>query len=322
MDITPFIRELLFSHDCVIVPGFGGFIGNYAPARIDRGTSTFYPPLKKISFNRNLNSNDGLLAGRISENTGISFSEALKMIEEYVLTLKQKIGAGEKIIFDNIGSFITNDEGSIQFEPERNINYYPGSFGLESFQFPPVEDYDVRKRITRHIDKEEDHWHSTRVFLWRAAVIIPLVALATIVTLKTRPLKPGLETTTLNPIVTNDTQGDKRAGYESIIPPVPLTTVEVVPEQSEGTVIPDSGLTPGITDAGGGYFLITGSFRLRENADQHADILRQKGFTPEIIISANGFFRVSSMRCNDLSGAIGKKDSLIKQFPGTWVRKI
>ncbi|NLA48282.1 MAG: hypothetical protein GX876_02335, partial [Bacteroidales bacterium] len=64
MDITSFIRELLFSHDCVIVPGFGGFVGNYAPARIDRATSTFYPPSKQISFNRNLRNNDGLLAGR------------------------------------------------------------------------------------------------------------------------------------------------------------------------------------------------------------------------------------------------------------------
>ncbi len=68
MDITAFIRELLFGHDCVIVPGFGGFIGNYTPARIDKSTSTFYPPVKQISFNRNLNHNDGLLVGRISDH--------------------------------------------------------------------------------------------------------------------------------------------------------------------------------------------------------------------------------------------------------------
>ncbi|MDP3003404.1 MAG: hypothetical protein Q8N38_09780, partial [Bacteroidales bacterium] len=41
VDITAFIRELLFGHDCVIVPGFGGFIGNYTPAHIDKSTGTF-----------------------------------------------------------------------------------------------------------------------------------------------------------------------------------------------------------------------------------------------------------------------------------------
>ena len=76
VDITAFIRELLFGHDCVIVPGFGGFIGNYTPARIDKKTGTFYPPVKQISFNRNLNHNDGLLVGRISGSSGINYGDA------------------------------------------------------------------------------------------------------------------------------------------------------------------------------------------------------------------------------------------------------
>jgi len=59
--------------DC---PGFGGFIGNYTPARIDKSTGTFYPPVKQISFNRNLNHNDGLLIGRISMSSKINYGDA------------------------------------------------------------------------------------------------------------------------------------------------------------------------------------------------------------------------------------------------------
>ena len=36
----------------------------------------------------------------------------------------------------------------------------------------------------------------------------------------------------------------------------------------------------------------------------------------------NGFYRVSAMKCNDLNSALGKKDSIGKKFPGTWVKKI
>ena len=98
MDITAFIRELLFGHDCVIVPGFGGFIGNYTPARIDKSTSTFYPPVKQISFNRNLNHNDGLLVGRISESAKINYGDARNLVEEFVSYLSGKnLKKGKKL---------------------------------------------------------------------------------------------------------------------------------------------------------------------------------------------------------------------------------
>ncbi len=84
MDIKAFIRELLFGHDCVIVPGFGGFIGNYSPAHIDRMTGTFYPPVNQISFNRNLNHNDGLLISKISLSTGVNYGDARNIVEEFV----------------------------------------------------------------------------------------------------------------------------------------------------------------------------------------------------------------------------------------------
>jgi hypothetical protein len=324
MDITPFIRELLFSHDCVIVPGFGGFIGNYAPARIDDASSTFYPPVKQISFNRNLNSNDGLLAGRISGHSGITFNEAVSMIEEFTGSVRKRIENGEKVVFDNLGTFTRNHEGSIQFEPDRNVNYLPGSYGLESFQFSPAGGYDVRKQITRHIDKDPERGHSARVFLWRAAIIVPLIALATLIPLKTSLLRPKIEATTLNPLV--------KTGAEALVKSEPESNpaVMVIPEEVKQPTSDKPELTaqtPAANDTPiqipeGHFRLITGSFRLKINAEQQASLLKEEGFDPEIITAANGFFRVSALRCNDLSTAIEKKDSLIKKFPGTWVRKI
>jgi nucleoid DNA-binding protein len=153
LDTKAFIRELLFGHDCVIIPGFGGFIGNFSPARINKTTGTFYPPLKQVSFNRNLNHNDGLLISKISRSMGVNYGDARHLVEEFVKELTGRLARGEKVVFDHIGTFVYNRENNVQFEPEARINYYTGSFGLESFQCVPVRDYDVRKRITRHIDK-------------------------------------------------------------------------------------------------------------------------------------------------------------------------
>ena len=62
VNVDKSISELLYQFDCVIIPDFGGFVANYAGAKIQPIQNTFTPPSKQISFNRNLTSNDGLLA--------------------------------------------------------------------------------------------------------------------------------------------------------------------------------------------------------------------------------------------------------------------
>ena len=66
-DIIQHIKELFVHHDCIIIPGFGGFILNYRPAEISDHQNFFRPPGKDISFNKSLIHNDGLLINKISQ---------------------------------------------------------------------------------------------------------------------------------------------------------------------------------------------------------------------------------------------------------------
>jgi nucleoid DNA-binding protein len=318
VDITAFIRELLFGHDCVIVPGFGGFIGNYTPARIDKKSGTFFPPVKQISFNRNLNHNDGLLAGRISGSTGISYGDARNLVEEFVSEIRRKLGTGEKVVFDHIGSFINNQEGNIQFEPDRTSNYHLDSYGMESFQLMPLEGYNVRTRITRPLHKDPVRQVSIRKVLWRAAVIIPLLSVLVIVPLKTDLFKSRVETTNLNPLVSAEFEQNKIAVDE-------VAKIEQArTEENVSTVIDRQPENEAVAPAAAEvnvYFLITGSFKSEENAISQVNILKEEGFTPEIIVAPNGFFRVCAMACSDMHSAITRKDSITAKFPGAWISK-
>ncbi len=321
MDVTAFIRELLFGHDCVIVPGFGGFIGNYTPARIDKSTGTFYPPLKQISFNRNLNNNDGLLIGKISSSSGLNYGDARNIVEEFVSGVRRKLEKGEKVVFDNVGSFINNQEGNVQFEPDRDVNYYLDSYGLESFQCLPLVGYDVRKRIIRQKDKDPVTQVPVRKILWRAAVIIPLLALLVVVPLKTNLFKSKVETTTLNPLVTAEFENNKKALDEGVneLP----KTEEIIPAKTEPAPIISAepiAITPVIKETNG-YFVITGSFKSRENAISQVDKLKEEGFSPEIVSTDNGFYRVCAMMCSDFHSAMTKKDSIADKFPGSWISR-
>ncbi len=305
----------MFGHECVIVPGFGGFIGNHSEARIDEATGTFYPPLTKLSFNRNLKHNDGLLISKISQSTGVNYGDSRRIVEEFVRDITARLERGEKVVFDHIGTFVNNREYNIEFEPEPNVNYHLDSYGLESFQFFPVRDYDVRKRVIRHISKDPVMQYSTRKTLWTAAVVIPVLALMVLVPLKTDLFKAKVESSTLNPLVTAEFENNRKAVDESVnLAPdtnIRVNPVEPLPETQPPVVAVDTKL----------YGIVTGSFKSEENARSHLMDLKAEGFEPELVQSANGFFRVFAMYCSDLQTAVIKKDSISPKFPGSWVSK-
>jgi nucleoid DNA-binding protein len=318
VDVAAYIRELLFGHDCVIIPGFGGFIGNYTPARIDRSTDTFYPPVKKISFNRNLNHNDGLLVGKISGSNKINYGDARNLVEEFVAGIRKELEKGEKVVFDNIGSFVNNHEGNIQFEPDSSVNYHLDSYGLEPFQCMPLEGYDVRKRILRNIEKDPVKQASIRKIMWRAAVIVPLLSLIVAVSLKTELFRTKVEATTMNPLVTAEFENNKKAVDESNSIRAPQIKENAKPVFTE---VSTAEVAVPVATSVSAYYVITGSFKSKENAESQVNMLKEEGFSPEIVPLDNGFYRVCALQCGDLKTADIKKDSIVKKFPGTWVSR-
>ena len=138
MRLQAFIVELLFDHDCVIVPGFGGLVANYRSARLNRVSHLIHPPSKHVGFNRNLIQNDGLLANHISMALGINYKEAQARIEEEVLEFKRTLSTEGRLVWEKIGVFFNDKSGYLQFIPEDQENFLLESFGLTSIQLKPI----------------------------------------------------------------------------------------------------------------------------------------------------------------------------------------
>ena len=139
MQLSQYISDLLYRYECVTLPNFGAFLSHPISARINEGTSSFYPPQKQLSFNVQLKSNDGLLASYISDVENISFEVATRKIENQVSKLKLRLEKGETVEFKHIGELISSDEGNLSFIPLDNLNYMTEAFGLASFVSPSVE---------------------------------------------------------------------------------------------------------------------------------------------------------------------------------------
>jgi len=86
-------------------------------------------------------------------------------------------------------------------------------------------------------------------------------------------------------------------------------------------VAPGATAVPAAVAEANVYFLITGSFKSEENAISQVNVLKGEGFTPEIVVAPNGFFRVCAMACSDMNTAMTKKDSITAKFPGAWISK-
>ena len=138
MHIETYISDLLYRYDCVTIPEFGAFLTKRVSAKIDERNHTFFPPKKVISFNEQLQHNDGLLASYIADSEKIPYEVAVQKISKQVKSIKSFLKDGETLSFSTIGDLILNNDGKIIFEPTHNSNYLTEAFGLSEIKASQV----------------------------------------------------------------------------------------------------------------------------------------------------------------------------------------
>lgn len=130
IELERHIEILLLDCDCVIVPGFGGFVAHHRDARFDDADNMFLPPLRTLGFNPKLNMNDSLLVQSYVEAYDISYPEALARVETEVDELKHNIEKDGYYEFENLGHISLNSQGGYVFEPCESGILAPELYGL------------------------------------------------------------------------------------------------------------------------------------------------------------------------------------------------
>ncbi|MCU4163907.1 SPOR domain-containing protein [Carboxylicivirga caseinilyticus] len=135
--IEQHISNLLYTHDCVIIPDFGAFVASLASARIDKDKNILLPPSKEIGFNRSLSHNDSLLISTFAQRNGLTYSHAKIEVERFRSKVIDQLESGNEVNLDKIGSLKLDAIGNVQFTSGTTENYLPEAFGLTSFHFTP-----------------------------------------------------------------------------------------------------------------------------------------------------------------------------------------
>ena len=286
MDISVFVSELFYDHDCVIIPGFGGFICSYRPATINRETHIVSPPSKAISFNRNLQSNDGLLINHIARKNNISFTNAAENIEAWVTFSQSLLSRNEELVLKNTGRLFKDPQGNLQFIPEGSVNYLKSSFGLRSIEAIPIH-------RAKEIPLEPAHENKvSKRSAWRIAASVLLIAgiaaLAQMMWMGVEIRGLGLDQASVAGFVNNIFKTD-----EHNLKPLPVEAPVVIRvdsvrvEPAVEPLTPEAPLRPDVSptvtspvlvaDKGQpSYYIIVGAFKEDENAEKVKSKLAEK----------------------------------------------
>jgi nucleoid DNA-binding protein len=326
MNIEHYISDLLYEYDCVIIPGLGGFIGNYTPARVNPVHHNFFPPYKSLLFNINLKQNDGLLANRIVQDAMIPYEDAMESIRSFVNHCKSLLKEGRKIRLENIGILYIDNKRTLQFDQEKETNYLLESYGLTSFVSLPVLRHGlqlgIEKQISRYSNLSVKGKRSfSKSLKWAAFLAFPigaaiLLGITNFDKIKNIPVSySGLFYTTTS----------------NLTPPVPSPKKVKMSLQSTGETLILNSIDPPVPEirparmvsheASKLFGIIVGAFKIHQNAERLVADLHQNGHDALIFDETRtGLFRVSIQNYSNKDEALTALAIIrASEFPAAWL---
>ena len=302
MRIEEHISELLFEHDCVIVPEFGGFIGNYSSARLDEVKHLFEPPRKKILFNKGLIQNDGLLANHLSIREQLTYAEALKHIAGEVGRYRSELKDNKRIVFENIGVLYLDESNNLVFQADEKVNYLPEAFGLSAFYRLPVvaEKEEEKENVVVQLHKDRSRLRPYAI----AAAIGALVASTFWFTLNETKLASNYSSLNLF-------SKKEAAQYTFTADNVPDKLNVPVRKDSLAIFIKETPVKTDITSSP--YHIVAGCFRFYDNAQKMVGILQKKNVEAAIVgKNPQGLYIVGCGKYNTYGEAEAQLESFRK----------
>lgn len=299
MELLAYIKELLLLDDCVIIPGFGGFVTNYKSATIH--SAHFSPPSKAISFNKKLNFNDGLLINHLVEKEGDNYLAASKRVDLLVQEMNYRLTDGETITIDGIGDLYYDGEEKLVFHPSIRENLNLDAYGLATYHFETLYAKNlVRKRIA------QESRDAVQVFFQKRTLKKVLIAVPLLVALALVPKKNNVENLQKSNLSSLTEMMTVREKVQEAAPAADF--VEEVAQLEEQ-----------VQDHR--YFIIVGSFREENNAVKFVKQKESEGYNARNIGVIKGLHYIALESCARFSEAKSLQEKIQSGSPrsGVWI---
>ncbi|MDX6190428.1 SPOR domain-containing protein [Flavobacterium sp. Fl-318] len=281
MKIETYISQLLYRYQCVTVPGFGAFLTENHPARLNESTNSFSPPKKTIAFNSLLKNNDGLLANHIAQTENTSYGFAVSAITHEVLNWKKILDEHGVLNFKNIGDIRLNADQNMVFTPNDQTNFLSTSFGLSPFVSPVVKRELFEKKLEKMEEREtvalyenEEHVRTSKPYLRYAAIFVLGLGITGSIGYPLYQNQIASQTLIVESAVQKKVQNKIQEATFFIQSPLPAVTLSVdsaktATEEVEIKTMP--------------YHIMAGAFRSEQNARKAYNQLVKDGYKARML---------------------------------------
>lgn len=317
MELLGYIKELILMNDCVIIPGFGGFVTNYKQAAIH--SSQFTAPGKSVSFNKKLNFNDGLFINHVASAEALNYIAARKKVNLLVQELNYRLTDGEEVLIPGLGSLQYDEQQHLVFKPDIAGNLNVDAFGLSTFSYESL----FARQVARKAVSQEER-QAVEVIFQKRTLKKVLVAIPLLFGLAVIPLKNN----------TSNIQKSSISDLREMMMPqaAPAEEEIVVAEESLANTDPEEvaaaeemvseDLAANFAEESR-YFLIVGSFRNQENVEVFIDQLDAKGFQGTDLGVIKGLHYISLGGFTNIDDAMEARGNYLSQSAGSgaWIYK-
>ena len=153
INLARHIEILLLEHDCVVIPGLGGFITNAEEARFLEQEWQMMPPYRTVRFNQALKTNDGLLVQSYMNIYDASYPAAQKQMQMDIDEMMDQLNLTGEYVMENIGTLRIDINHNISLETDESGINTPWFYGLSSFALEPVEAIEKQREIATAIQQ-------------------------------------------------------------------------------------------------------------------------------------------------------------------------
>lgn len=154
IELSRHIECLMLDHDCVIVPGLGGFVTQYVPARYVAEEQLFLPPYRSVGFNQQLSLNDGLLVQSYMQAYDTDYPETIKIIDDAVAQLKKELQENGEYELSGIGKLTLGIGGTYNFIPCEAGVLSPELYGLDAVNVADVKHSEIANTTKKAKEKK------------------------------------------------------------------------------------------------------------------------------------------------------------------------
>ncbi|MCA6443437.1 MAG: SPOR domain-containing protein [Bacteroidetes bacterium] len=344
--ISNSIPSLLHEHHFLVVPEFGAFILNYKSAIVKKTQGVIFPPGYWVSFNSNIQQNDGQFATYLAKELNIALSDANSHLQGFASYCKAVLANRARITIDGVGFFYYDFENNLCFEPNLNDQFNKENFGLTSIKLEEITEeepvklnFDAKDKTLISLSESKHQPLITSARKWRkyafAAVITAISLTMLSIAILNNPTKGGMLASMFNsgsvsqysPVQYSDiqlvssNQGGKDLVFNSNgISELNVNGIELSVVDDKAFINKSSGVVKHKIFEGQ-FQIVVGCFSQVSNAKKLVKQYTQQGVQVYLSgLNSKGMHVVSYGSYTTKEEALTELASIKSNFPNAWVK--